>query len=98
MTNLFQVAQAHSVSLSNDKGIVYHVPSETVEFDAYLMWPGSAPPGTLRSFAFDAIIGADNTDDTAVTMKDVFDVIVNTTRKVSPSCKRSVSRFQSNAH
>lgn len=94
--NLFQVAQAHNVPLSDDKSIVYHVPSETVEFDPYLMWPGLYPPGTLRSFVFDAVVGADNTNDTWVTMRDVFDVLVDTTRNISPTCKRFVSRSQSN--
>jgi len=54
--NLVQVAQAHNVSPGDDKSIVYRVPSEMVEFDTSLMWPGS-PPGTLRPFAFDAITG-----------------------------------------
>lgn len=86
VARLFQAAQAHNIPLSDDKDIVYHVPSGTVDFDASLMqsWP---PPGTLRSFAFDAIVGADNNNDDTVTMKDVFDVIINTTKTVSPSCK-----------
>lgn len=87
MASLFQVAKAHNISLSEDKSIVYQVPSEKVEFDPSLMLPSDFHPGTLKSFAFDAIIGADNNHDAAVTMKDVFDVIVDSTRTVSPSCE-----------
>lgn len=62
------------------------MPSETVEFDPSLMQLADPPPGKLKSFASDAVTGADNNNDAAVTMKDVFGVIVNTPRTVSPSC------------
>jgi len=86
IAGIFQFAQAHNVSLSDDKSVVYHLPSQAIEFDPSLMWDGP-PPGSLRSFAFDAIIGADSRDDEGVTMKDVFDVIVNTTQNITPSCE-----------
>jgi len=86
LANLFQVAQKKEIPVSDDANIAYHIPSETVQFNASLMWAGP-PSGTLKSFAFDAIIGADNHNDTGVKMKDVFDVIVNTTRTISPSCE-----------
>lgn len=83
VTGLFQAAQAHNISVSDDKSVIYHVPSDTIEFDPSLMWAGSP----LGSFAFDAIIGADNNNDAGVTVKNVFDVVVNTIRTISPWCK-----------
>ena len=37
VVSLFKVAQAHNVSLGDDKSIVYRVPSETVDSATFLM-------------------------------------------------------------
>ena len=66
---------------------MYNVPSGNIAVD----FTGATTP-TLVSYTPLAIGGADNFFDDGVTVKDIFDVIVSTTREVTPTCTFSTIR------
>ena len=88
VTLILQTAQAHNITI--DGGAKYNVPS-TVDM-TFLNDIGAAAPANLTSYSMDAIIGADILVDDSVTVKNVFDVIVNITREVTPACESFVIR------
>ena len=85
---ILQTAQAYNITI--DGGAKYNVPS-TVDM-SFLNDIGAAAPANLTSYSVDAISGADTLVDDSVTIKDVFDVIVNITREVTPTCGSSTVR------
>ena len=85
---ILQTAQAYNITI--DGGAKYNVPS-TVDM-SFLNDIGAAAPENLTSYSLDAIAGADILVDDSVTIKDVFDVIVNITREVTPTCGSSTVR------
>ena len=76
---VLQTAQALNVTAPG--GHMYNVPTGNFTSDP----TGDAAP-TLVSYSQVAITGADDFYDGGVTIKDVFDVIVNNTREVTPTC------------
>ena len=93
---VLQSAQAHNITI--DGGAKYNVPSERVTidkaaFEAFLNEIGAVPAKNMTSHALTAISGADNFNDDNTTIRDVFDIIVNNTREVTPTCKSSVIRL-----
>lgn len=85
---VLQASKAHNVTV--DGGAKYSVPSEEVAiddpaFEAILN--GDPSSRNLTSHALAAISGADNFNDDETTITDVFDLIVNNTREVTPTCK-----------
>ena len=85
---ILQIAQAHNITI--DGGAKYNVPS-TVD-KSFLNGIGAAAPANLTSYSTTAISGADTLVDDSVTIKDVFDVIVNITREVTPTCEAFIIR------
>lgn len=91
-----QTAQARNVTI--DGGSKYNVPPNEITagkttFKSFLSGIGAASSPNLTSHALDAISGADNFNDENVTITDVFDIIVNNTREVSPTCKFPLSAY-----
>jgi hypothetical protein len=80
---------AHVHNLSVPCGDKYNTPSGNLTVDLPTSIGPSSATG-LTSYTTAAIAGADNFVDGDVTIKDVFDVIVNTTRCVTPTCVFSV--------
>ena len=88
---VLQTAQAYNVTI--DGGVKYNIPSEQVTIDeTFLSEAGTVAPQNLTSYSATAISGADNFNDDDVTIKDVFDVIVNNTREITPTCKFPIVR------
>ena len=58
----------------------YNVPTGNITLN------GSNSPPTLVSYSAEAITGADDFVDSGATIKDVFDVIVDITRDITPTC------------
>ena len=90
---LAQIAQAHNVTVSG--GARYTVPSVEISLDkTFLSNSGAAPAPApnLTSYSSVAISGADNFNDDGVTIKDVFDTIVDVTRDVSSACEFPIAR------
>ena len=82
---ILQAAEAYNITLGG--GIKYNIPSVNFTFET-----GPAPPQNLTSYALAAIVGADNFNDDNVTIRDVFDIIVDVTREVTPTCEFSTAR------
>jgi hypothetical protein len=82
---ILQAAEAHNVTIGG--GIKYNIPPGNFT-------PGTSPtpPQNLTSYALAAIIGADNFNDDNVTVKDVFDIIVDVTRDITPTCGFPIAR------
>ena len=80
-----QAAQARNLTI--DGGAKYNVPSGN--FFAQNLLPSETDVIPLNSATYSsvAIFGADDFDDDNTTIKDLFDIIVKTTRQVIPSCK-----------
>jgi hypothetical protein len=78
---VLQTAQAANVIIPGGKN--YNVPSGNITFGD----TGDASPPSLTSYTRIAIAGADDFNDAGVTIKDVFDVIVEITREVTPTCE-----------
>ena len=87
---ILQTAAAHNVTLGGDVG--FDVPSERFALDKSRVGGNGAAPGALKSYSTAAIAGADNFSDDGATISDVFDLIVENTRKVTPTCESSVFR------
>ena len=77
---VLQAAQA--LNIAPPGGRKYNVPTGNITLNID-MTP------TLVSYSHVAISGADDFADGGVTIKDVFDVIVSTTREVTPTCRFS---------
>ena len=84
VTVVLQTAQAHNVTVPG--GEKYNVPSVNITDPAGPVDPSTVPPTNLTSYTTTAISGADDFEDDKITIKDVFDIIVQTTRKVTPTC------------
>lgn len=80
MALVLQASQAHNITIEG--GAKYNLPSGNIPTDGM----GNAPPPGLTSYTSTAIIGADDFNDDSTTLNQVFDIIVNTTRYVSPTC------------
>jgi hypothetical protein len=76
---ILQIAQAHNVTVPG--GHQYNVPSGNITSPT-----SSTQFGPAISYSTEAIMGADNFNDDETTIKDLFDIIVQTTREVSPTC------------
>jgi hypothetical protein len=81
---ILQAAEAHNITVG--RGSKYNVPSGNLTF------PSVPVTQNLTSYALSAIAGADNLDDGNVTVRDVFDTIVDITREVTPTCEFPVVR------
>ena len=79
--SILQAAEAYNITVG--EGFKYHVPSGNFTFDI----PSIVSSQNLTSYTQAAIAGADNFNDDNVTVKDVFDIIVNVTRQVTPTCE-----------
>ena len=75
---VLQASQAYNLPVPG--GRKYNVPSEkiTIEVITATFYP---------NYTQAAIAGADDFSDDNATIKDVFDIIVETTREVTPTCK-----------
>ena len=90
---VLQASKAHNVTI--DGGAKYNVPSEEVTIDkaaleSFLNGTGGNSPQDSTSYTAAAISGADDFNDENTTIRDFFDIIVNNTREVSPTCKFSL--------
>ena len=80
---VLQAAQVHNVTVPG--GHKYNVPSGNIAID-------QIPPSqdgsvsNLTSYTTAVISGADDFVDSKIIIEDVFDIIVNTTREVTPTC------------
>ena len=81
---LLQASQAHNVAVPG--GRKYNVPSENITIDDTIIT--SFP--NVTSYALAAISGADDFNDGNTTIRDIFDIIVENTREVTPTCKSSI--------
>ena len=86
LVNILQIAQTHNVTVPG--GRRYDVPSDNVT-DSILQ-DFNSPKSSLTSYSQVAIAGADDFWDNTTTIKDIFDIIVETTREVTPTCEFSV--------
>ena len=77
---VLQAAQAHNITI--DGVANYNVPPGNITTDG----TGNPSPPSLTSYTITAIIGADDFNDDNTTLNEVFDVIVNITRQVTPTC------------
>ena len=80
---ILQVSQAHNITIEGSGK--YNVPSQEIIIDPSVF----GTPDNLTSYATAAISGADDFNDGNTTIKDVFDIIVNNTREVTPTCEFS---------
>ena len=76
---VLQASKAHNITI--DGGDKFDVPSGN--FTGQEM--GNSSPN-LTSYSTPAIIGADDFNDDNTTVTDLFDIIVNVTRQVTPTC------------
>ena len=81
---ILQAAEAHNVTVGG--GSKYNVPSGSLTF------PSVPATQNLTSYSLSAIAGADDLDDDSVTVRDVFDTIVDITREITPTCEFPVIR------
>jgi hypothetical protein len=81
---ILQAAEAHNITVGG--GSKYNVPSGN------LTLPSVPVTQNLTSYSLSAIAGADNLDDDSVTVRDVFDTIVDITREITPTCEFPVVR------
>ena len=88
---ILQTAAAHNVTLDGDAK--FNVPSEKFALDESRLGGNGAAPGALTSYSSAAIAGADNFNDASATISDVFDIIVENTRQVTPTCEFSVRSY-----
>ena len=79
---ILQLAQTHNVAVPG--GRRYNTPSENI---ANPISPNDISPPNLNSYTGVAIPGADDVGDSKMTIRDIFDFIVDLTRDVSPTCE-----------
>ena len=84
VTYILQTAQANNVTIGG--GVKYNVPSGQATIDETFL-SGAAVPQNSTSYSVVAISGADNFNDDDVTIKDLFDAVVNITREITPTCE-----------
>ena len=77
---VLQASQAHNITI--DGGVKYNVPSGNIVIDGM----GNTSPPNLTSYTTAAVIGVDDFNDDNTTLNGVFDIIVNTTRQITPTC------------
>ena len=77
---VLQASQAYNVTIPGCRK--YNVPSGKITIDETAVTP--TPNRTTYSEA--AITGADDLNDANVTIRDVFDIFVENTREISPTC------------
>lgn len=87
VASILQIAQAHNVTV--DRSARYNVPSGTINASSL----SDAPSPNLTSYTEAAIVGADDFNDGSTTITDVFDIIVNITRQVTPTCEFPIVRL-----
>ena len=81
---VLQSAQAHNVTVPG--GNKYNVPPENIPNPISSIVPGSGTVSNLTIYSPAAIIGADDFRDNQTTIEDIFDIIVQTTREITPTC------------
>ena len=79
-----QISQAHNITIAGCRE--YNVPSEDITLENP---PEAELQPSAMSYSQYAISGADDFNDEMVTVKEVFDVVVKTTRKITPTCESS---------
>lgn len=84
---VLQTAQVHNITIPG--GRRYRVPSGNIAIDDTV----NAVYPNRTSYSQLAISGADNSNDSNTTMKDIFDVIVENTRDVTPTCELPIIRL-----
>lgn len=80
VASVLRASQAHNITI--DGGVKYNVPSGSIVIDGI----GNSSPPALTSYTTTAIIGADDFDDDDTTLSEVFDIFVNVTRQITPTC------------
>jgi hypothetical protein len=80
-----QAAQARNLTI--DGCAKYNIPSGNLSAQNPFPTETDVIPLNSTTYSPVAIFGADDFDDDNTTIKDVFDIIVKTTRQVIPSCK-----------
>ena len=80
---VLQASQAHNVTAPG--GRKYNVPSENIVIDDTV---ATFRPN-VTSYSQVAIAGADDFNDGNTTIGDIFDIIVENTREVTPACNLS---------
>ena len=81
---ILQIAQANNVTVPG--GGTYNVPSVNITDPTGPVDPGTTPVSNLTSYTTAAVIGADDFGNGKTTINDVFDMIVQVTRNVTPTC------------
>jgi len=81
---VLQTAQANNVTVPG--GDTYNFPSVNITDPTEGVDPGTTPVSNLTSYTTAAIIGADDFSNGKTTINDVFDMIVQVTRNVTPTC------------
>ena len=84
MALALQISQAHNITIAG--GRKYNVPSGNITLED--PFEGEPHPSVM-SYSEYAISGADDFSDVGVTVKEVFDFVVKTTREITPTCKLS---------
>jgi hypothetical protein len=77
-------SQAHNTTISG--GHKYNIPSGNITLEGPLK---GEPRPNMTMYSEYAISGADDFSDGSVTVKEVFDFVVNTTREITPTCELS---------
>ena len=80
---VLQAAQVHNVTVPG--GHKYNVPSGNITIDQTPL-SQDVSVSNLTSHTPAAVSGADDFVDSKIIIEDVFDIIVNTTREISPTC------------
>lgn len=86
--SVLQAAHVHNITVPG--GDKYNVPSGNFTVDSPAPIGANSATG-LTSYTMTAIAGADDFVDSEMTIKDLFDIIVNNTRCVTPTCKFPLS-------
>ncbi|KAF9644794.1 alpha/beta-hydrolase, partial [Thelephora ganbajun] len=85
-----QASRAYNITVPG--GHKYNVPSSNTTINqSFLSLASVASSPNLTSYTSMAISGADNFNDDNTKIKDIFDIIVDTTREVTPTCKYTSS-------
>ena len=81
---VLQSAQAHNITVPG--GDKYSVPPENITDSISSIVSDSGTVSNLTVYSITAIIGADDFRDNQKTIEEVFDIIVQTTREITPTC------------
>ena len=82
---VLQTAQANNVTIPGGK--TYNVPEGFAIDKTLLSLDGASPVQGLTPYSLAAISGADDFGDSNTKIKDMFDIIVEITRSVTPTCE-----------